>query len=59
MWNDNKFYDTKIEFLVSDNSIQLSAIIIGTAWIPQHEANLNFKNKIVNIYTLFSLYVAG
>ena len=40
---DGNFYDTNVEFLVANNTIKLSDVILGTVWLRSHEATLVLK----------------
>ena len=42
---DGHFYDTDVVFLVANNTIKLSDVILGTVWLRSHEATLVLKQE--------------
>ena len=41
--NMGKFFESTIEFLIANDTIKMTDIILGTQWLRKHNASLNLK----------------
>ena len=44
--NMGKFFESTIEFLIANDSIKMTDIILGTKWLRKHNVSLNLKKDL-------------